>query len=289
MEKNKDPKGIDKRELNWFMQVITLGDRFDPKDFFDRLKKSIVEFSVIFFGILLSFYVEQQWGESEEREDSIENLTNLQGEIGEMIDYTIDFKQNLEIAKELINYQHERWDEDDDFVFIDLRTFDIDSSYSIPLDNYTNRLPFNPPRVTYDAIKLDGTFRLLDDVVGRKMTEIYDGTNLKFLIENTSEIEQKFIDRFKGRVTEYWVKDLDYVDLDNPAFWIENRKYVQNDRFLKYNLFERLVLWNYSVFKQLDGYTEQLKSGKQMIDSILDVRESEIQILYWVINKKERE
>ena len=271
------------------MQVITLGDRFDPKDFFDRLKKSIVEFSVIFFGILLSFYVEQQWGESEEREDSIENLTNLQGEIGEMIDYTIDFKQNLEIAKELINYQYERWDEDDDFVFIDLRTFDIDSSYSIPLDNYTNRLPFNPPRVTYDAIKLDGTFRLLDDVVGRKMTEIYDGTNLKFLIENTSEIEQKFIDRFKGRVTEYWVKDLDYVDLDNPAFWIENRKYVQNDRFLKYNLFERLELWNYSVFKQLDGYTEQLKSGKQMIDSILDVRESEIQILYWVINKKERE
>jgi hypothetical protein len=129
----------------------------------------------------------------------------------------------------------------------------------------------------------------LDDVVGRKMTEIYDGTNLKFLIENTSEIEQKFIDRFKGRVTEYWVKDLDYVDLDNPAFWIENRKYVQNDRFLKYNLFERLELWNYSVFKQLDGYTEQLKSGKQMIDSILDVRESEIQILYWVINKKERE
>ena len=39
------------------MRMITLGDRFDPRDFYDRLKKSTVEFIVIFSGILLSFYM----------------------------------------------------------------------------------------------------------------------------------------------------------------------------------------------------------------------------------------
>ena len=34
--------GIEKEKLNWFLRLITLGDRFDIKDFWDRVKKSIV-------------------------------------------------------------------------------------------------------------------------------------------------------------------------------------------------------------------------------------------------------
>ena len=70
-------EGIRKEELNWFMRMITLGDRFDPRDFYDRLKKSTVEFIVIFSGILLSFYVEQSWTVSEGRADRIQNLESL--------------------------------------------------------------------------------------------------------------------------------------------------------------------------------------------------------------------
>ena len=43
--------GIEKEKLNWFLRLITLGDRFDIKDFWDRVKKSIVEFIILVFGV----------------------------------------------------------------------------------------------------------------------------------------------------------------------------------------------------------------------------------------------
>jgi len=277
-------KGKRKEELNWFLRLITLGDRFDIRDFYDRLKKSIVEFAVIFFGILLSFGVEQQWGESEEREDSIENLNNLKNEISAMIAYTDDYKENIMIANEIFLNQYRRWNENNENVFIE---WFEDSTYVLPFDLYSNRNPFNPPRVTYDAIKLDGTFRLLDDVVGRMMTDIYDGSNLKYLIENTSIEEQKFIDQFNQRVNSKWVFDLDYVDLESISFWKSNRKYVQQDKFLKYNLYKRLHLWNYTLFEQLDDYKAQLVNGEKILDSVILFATAEIELIYWVINKKD--
>ena len=277
-------KGKRKEELNWFMRLFTLGDRFDLRDFYDRLKKSTVEFAVIFFGILLSFGVEQQWGKSEEREDSIENLNNLKNEIEEMIAYTDDYKENIILAYELYTQQYYRWEEKNENIFIQ---YYPDSSYVLPFEIYSNRNPFNPPRVTYDAIKLDGTFRLLDDSVGRLMTDIYDGTNLKYLIENSSVEEQKFIDQFNERVNYKWIYDLDYISLGSEDFWKENWKYVQKDKFLKYNLFRRLQMWDSSLFVQLDDYKNQLTKGKKVLDSVIAVRESEIEIIYWVINKKD--
>ena len=63
--------GIEKEKLNWFLRLITLGDRFDIKDFWDRVKKSIVEFIILVFGVTVSFGIEQQGGVSENREDGI--------------------------------------------------------------------------------------------------------------------------------------------------------------------------------------------------------------------------
>lgn len=277
-------KGKRKEELNWFIRLFTLGDRFDLRDFYDRLKKSTVEFAVIFFGILMSFGVEQQWGKSEEREDSIENLNNLKNEIEEMIAYTDGYKENIILAYELFTEQYYRWEEKNENIFIQ---YYQDSSYVIPFELYSNRNPFNPPRVTYDAIKLDGTFRLLDDSVGRLMTDIYDGTNLKYLIENSSVEEQKFIDQFNERVNYKWIYDLDYISLGSEDFWKENWEYVQKDKFLKYNLYRRLQMWDTSLFVQLDDYKNQLIKGEKVLDSVIAVRESEIEIIYWVINKKD--
>ena len=277
-------KGKRKEELNWIMRLFTLGDRFDLRDFYDRLKKSTVEFAVIFFGILMSFGVEQQWGKSEEREDSIENLNNLKNEIEEMIAYTDGYKENIILAYELFTEQYYRWEEKNENIFIQ---YYQDSSYVIPFELYSNRNPFNPPRVTYDAIKLDGTFRLLDDSVGRLMTDIYDGTNLKYLIENSSVEEQKFIDQFNERVNYKWIYDLDYISLGSEDFWKENWEYVQKDKFLKYNLYRRLQMWDTSLFVQLDDYKNQLIKGEKVLDSVIAVRESEIEIIYWVINKKD--
>ena len=75
-KKGKKPSGIEKEKLNWFLRLLTLGDRFDIRDFWDRLKKSIVEFIILVFGVTVSFGIEQQGGESDNRADGIENLVH---------------------------------------------------------------------------------------------------------------------------------------------------------------------------------------------------------------------
>ena len=40
--------GVEKDKLNWFLKLITLGDRFLLGDFFDRAKKGFVEFLIVF-------------------------------------------------------------------------------------------------------------------------------------------------------------------------------------------------------------------------------------------------
>ena len=94
--------GIEKENLNWFLRLITLGDRFDIKDFWDRVKKSIVEFIILVFGVTVSFGIEQQGGESDNRNDGIENLNNLREEIDKMIIYPKQMIKNINLTKGVI-------------------------------------------------------------------------------------------------------------------------------------------------------------------------------------------
>ncbi|MGB2513895.1 MAG: EF-hand domain-containing protein, partial [Flavobacteriaceae bacterium] len=249
--------GIEKEKLNWFLRLITLGDRFDIKDFWDRVKKSIVEFVILVFGVTVSFGIEQQGGVSDNRADGIENLENLREEVGKMITYTDEYIGQIDWVTELYQKQYNRWEQDNDSVFIDWQLDEEEPDgkyYFAPMGLYVQRDPFDPPRVNFDAIKLDGTFRLMPKEVGLKMTEIYDGTELKYLIENTGKNEERYVQQFVDRIANKWVYDLPWVDVDYNEFWIENRKYIQNDKFIKYNLYKRLDLWQYSVKEQLQSY-----------------------------------
>ncbi|MGA0415879.1 MAG: hypothetical protein ACO3MZ_08070 [Flavobacteriaceae bacterium] len=287
---NQGEDSKDQKELNWFIRLFTLGDRFDIKDFYDRLKKSIVEFVILVFGVTVSFGIEQQGGVSDNRADGIENLENLREEVGKMIDYTDEYIGENQFVREMYRNQYEKWELDNDSIFI----YGMDDEeepdgkyYFPPMGYYSNRNPFNPERVQFDAIKLDGTFRLLPKKVGLKMTEIYDGQILNYLIENTTSIEKKFVDQFNDRVGNKWVYDLENVDLISNEFWIKNRKYVQNDKTLKYNLFNRLDLWEEQIAGQLQEYREELVLSTKMLDSVIAVRESEYEFIWWVLNPKD--
>lgn len=286
----KKSSGIEKEKLNWFVRLITLGDRFDIKDFFDRFKKSIVEFIILVFGVTVSFGIEQQGGESDNRSDGIENLINLREEIDDMIRYTDGYIEQIDWVAAMYRKQYDNWDKKNDSVFIDFMEDDEEPDgkyYFSPMGLYTQRDPFEPPRVNFDAIKLDGTFRLLPKEVGLKMTDIYDGTNLKYLIENTGKIEERYVNQFIDRIANKWVYDLPWVDIDYNEFWIENSSYIQNDKFVKYNLFKRLDLWENSVQEQLQNYKNLLVNGNQMLDSVISVRDSEIEFIWWVLNSKD--
>jgi hypothetical protein len=282
--------GIEKEKLNWFLRLITLGDRFDIKDFWDRVKKSIVEFVILVFGVTVSFGIEQQGGVSDNRADGIENLKNLREEVGKMITYTDEYIGQIDWVTELYQKQYNRWEQDNDSVFIDWQLDEEEPDgkyYFAPMGLYVQRDPFDPPRVNFDAIKLDGTFRLMPKEVGLKMTEIYDGTELKYLIENTGKNEERFVQQFVDRIANKWVYDLQWVDVDYNEFWIENRKYIQNDKFIKYNLYKRLDLWQYNVKDQLQTYKGSLIESTKLLDSVIAVRESEFEFIWWVLNPKD--
>ena len=282
--------GVEREKLNWFLRLITLGDRFDIKDFWDRVKKSIVEFVILVFGVTVSFGIEQQGGESDNRHDGIENLQNLRQEVDEIIAYTDEYIEQIDWVTDMYQKQYDKWEKDNDSVFIhwQLDEDEPDGKYYFsPMGMYNNRNPFDPPRVNFDAIKLDGTFRLLPRNVGLKMTEIYDGTELKYLIENTGVKEERYVNQFVDRVANRWVFDLPWVNLDYNEFWIENRKYIQNDKFMKYNLFKRLALWQWSVKDQLQEYRNSLTESTKMLDSVIAVRDSEFEFIWWVLNPKD--
>jgi hypothetical protein len=282
--------GIEKEKLNWFLRLITLGDRFDIKDFWDRVKKSIVEFVILVFGVTVSFGIEQQGGDSENRAHGIENLENLREEIGKMILYTDEYIDQIDWVTRLYQKQYNRWEEDNDSIFIDFMEDEEEPDgkyYFSPMGMYTQRDPFDPPRVNFDAIKLDGTFRLMPKEVGLMITEIYDGTELKYLIENTGKNEERYVQQFVDRIANKWVYELPYINVDYNEFWIENRKYIQNDKFIKYNLYKRLDLWEWSIKEQLNNYKKTLVEGTKMLDSVIAVRDSEIEIIWWVLNPKD--
>ena len=285
MDNNKD-----KKPLHWFVRIFTLGERFDIQDFWDRLKKSVVQFILLVFGVTVSFGIEQQGGNSDDREDAIENLTNLRQEVDSLLVYTNKYMEQIDWVSEMYLKQYVRWEDNNDSIFIDFIEDQEEPNgkyYFPPMGRYNQRDPFDPPRVSFDAIKLDGTFRLLPKAVGLQMTKIYDGSELKYLIENTGKVEERLVTQYIDRIASKWVYDLPWVDIDDPAFWIKNRKYVQQDKFVKYNLFKRVELWEYSIKDQLVDYKTSLEESIKLLDSVLAVRDSEIEFIWWVINPKD--
>lgn len=271
-------KKKNRSELNWFIRLFTVGDRFSIRDFYDRLKKGFVEFLIVFFGVLVSFSVEQQGEDFEDRGKNVDNLMNLRDELKEMQIYTQDYIAQNEWVTEMYREQYRRWEQDNDSIFLFYE--EEEDFYYAPMAYYTNRDPFNPPRVVYDAIKLDGTFRFLGSYIGRLVNDNYDGTFLKYLMINTDKEEKTYIEEFTHRLAHQWVFDLKKIDVEDNNFWIDNRRYIQQDRFVKYNLFKRLELW-IQINEQLTTYDELLSKNIAVLDSVIQEKEDEWTLIWW--------
>jgi hypothetical protein len=276
--KKKEEEGIDKKQLGWFMRIITLGDRFSIQDFYDRIKKGFVEFLIVFFGVLVSFGVESQGEDFGDRESNIDNLVGLRDEMQDIQTYTQEYIYENQWIKVLYKTLYDQWEDNNENVFIFLDQED-EEPYS-PLSFYTNYNPFNPPRVVYESIKLDGTFRFLGSEVGRFVNDTYDGTDLKYLILNTDREEKVYVDQFEARVANKWIYELEQVDLYEVNFWTKHRKYIQDDRFLKYNLFKRLGLWD-QISEQLVEYDQTLGNNIKKLDSVIKQKSDQFTFIYW--------
>ncbi len=277
-DKNEKEKGIKKEQLNWLLRFITLGDRFSLQDFYDRIKKGFVEFLIVFFGVLVSFGVERQGEEFGDRESNVDNLVGLRNEMKDIQDYTQIYIEENKWIRSLYSQLYEKWERDIDSVF--LLIDDEDGLPYSPLSFYNNYNPFNPPRVVYEAIKLDGTFRFLGSEVGRFVNNTYDGTDLKYLMLNTDREEKVYVDQFEAQVANKWIYELEKIDLYDTNFWLKHRKYFQKEKYLKYNLFKRLGLWE-QISEQLIEYEEEVGANIKKLDSIIQLKEEEFVFIYW--------
>ena len=104
------------------------------------------------------------------------------------------------------------------------------------------------------------------------------------MIENTGKNEELYVNQFVDRIANKWVNDLPWVDVDNNEFWIENRKYIQNDKFIKYNLYKRIDLWEWSVKEQLSMYNKTVLDDIKSLDSVIQQMGNEKYFLYWKID-----
>lgn len=275
---DKKEKGIKKEKLNWLLRIITLGDRFSLQDFYDRIKKGFVEFLIVFFGVLVSFGVERQGEEFGDRESNIDNLIGLRDEMIDIQKYTQIYIDENRWIRALYNKLYQQWDQNRDSVFLFIDESD-GLPYS-PLSFYNNYNPFNPPRVVYEVIKLDGTFRFLGSEVGRFVNNTYDGTDLKYLMLNTDREEKVYVDQFEAQIANKWIFELEKIDLYEPNFWLKHRKYFQKEKYLKYNLFKRLGLWE-QISEQLVEYESSVGVNIKKLDSIINVKEDEFVFIYW--------
>ena len=158
--------------------------------------------------------------------------------------------------------------------------------YFAPMSWFNQYDPFNPPISSgYFGIFESGNqdFKLVDPFTTKIITEIMKGTDLKYLKENTNEIERKMIQEYE-EILKKWSKEIDVTEYENKDFWIKNRKFIQNDGQLKYLLHRRKELWEFDIKWQIDDYSEKVKDEKKILDSMINIFDKKKYFLYWEIN-----
>ena len=275
MAKIENPK-------NWFVKLFTLGKTFSTKTFSDNFKKYFLEFVGLFLVVTFSFYVESVGQEYEDRARYFNLLDMLRNDLFITNNYLKDYSEQNKWVTNLYLEQYRKWDRDNDSIFIEYE--EEEDFFYPPLAFYNMRDPFSPPTLSFILFE-KGTqdFLMVEPQTTLKIENLYNSGYLKYIKINTDEEEVKFIEEFNRIINTKWASELEEIDLESNDFWIKNRKYIQNDKQLKYNLFKRIDLW-YQIKEQLDSYSEKLEKTIRYIDSVSIEYNKEKYFLYWKIN-----
>ena len=269
-----------KKFKSFLLKIFTLGNRFSVLDFYDRLKKYAVEGIGIFMVISFSFYVENKGGEYEMTKSYLAMLHAFKKDILETKNYADNFMSNLKEEGEIYRLQLDKWNVDNDSVFI--TSFeDEDGKYFYPPISYFNNYnPFIPSKRGQKIFEMGGVdFELLNNSVSESINEFYDKT-LYYLEENSTSYEKKYIQDFEDRIVKVWSSDIGNIELTKNQFWIYNRRYIQKDKVL-YNLIKfRLGLWDEELY-QLEGIVDDLNSTLEKVETVIQEMEDEVYFVYW--------
>ena len=269
-----------KKFKSFFLKIFTLGNRFSVRDFYDRLKKYAVEGIGIFMVISFSFYVENKGGEFEMTKSYLEMLHAFKKDILETKNYADNFMSNLKEEGQIYRVQLDKWNVDNDSVFITSFKDEDGKYFYPPIAYFNNYNPFIPSKRGQKIFEMGGVdFELLNDSVSESINEFYDKT-LYYLEENSTSYEKKYIQDFEDRIVKVWSSDIGNIELTKNQFWIDNRRYIQKDKVL-YNLIKfRLGLWDEELY-QLEGIVDDLNSTLEKVETVIQEMEDEVYFVYW--------
>jgi hypothetical protein len=269
-----------KKFKSFFLKIFTVGNRFSVRDFYDRLKKYAVEGIGIFMVISFSFYVENKGGEYEMTKSYLEMLHAFKKDILETKNYADNFMSNLKEEGQIYRVQLDKWNVDNDSVFITSFEDEDGKYFYPPIAYFNNYNPFIPSKRGQKIFEMGGVdFELLNNSVSESINEFYDKT-LYYLEENSTSYEKKYIQDFEDRIVKVWSSDIGNIELTKNQFWIDNRRYIQKDKVL-YNLIKfRLGLWDEELY-QLEVIVDDLESTLKKVETVIQEMEDEVYFVYW--------
>ena len=276
-----------KKPKKWYVRLFTLGKKFSSQTFSDNTKKFLLNAIGLFVVVTFTFYTESVGEDFEMRNEYIEVSKTISKELDSVLSYTDEYTENLKWASDLFSEQYQRWDVNNDSIFIDFMEDDEEPDgkyYFAPMSLFGLRNGFTPPNLNYKIFK-KGTleFLLINQNISTQIIEIYEGVELSYLKENTDSVEEKLTEEYR-EIIKKWLEDLDYVDIQYNDFWIKNYRYIQKDKQLKNLIYKRLDLWEWQVFDQLDSYKNTLVKNKNNLDSLIKKMDNEKYFLYWKID-----
>jgi hypothetical protein len=277
----KDPK-------KKYLKLFTLGKRFSSKTFSDNTKKLLLNAIALFVVVTFTFYVESVGDNYENRQKYLNISKKILDELYLVSDYTDIYISQTDNLLPMYKKQIDRWDNDNDSIFIDYfknKNAPNGKYYYAPIGLFTNTKVYNPPRIEYKTFS-KGTqdFFLINPEISNRIFELYEGSDIQYLSEETAKNEEKYINQFMDRLENKWVEDLPSVDIESKEFWIKNRKYFQNDKFLKHLFKKRYDLWRFIVKDQLSYQNEIIKKDIKSLDSVIQRMNNELYFFYWKLD-----
>ena len=277
----KDPK-------KKYLKLFTLGKKFSSKTFSDNTKKLLLNALALFVVVTFTFYVESVGDNYENRQKYLDISKKILDELYLVSDYTDTYISQTDNLLPMYKKQIDRWDNDNDSIFIDYfknKNAPNGKYYYAPLGLFTNTKVYNPPRIEYKTFS-KGTqdFFLINPEISNRIFELYEGSDIQYLSEETAKNEEKYINQFMDRLENKWVEDLPSVDIESKEFWIKNRKYFQNDKFLKHLFKKRYDLRRFIVKDQLSYQNEIIKKDIKSLDSVIQRMNNEKYFLYWKLD-----
>lgn len=240
-----------------YVKLFTLGKTFTWGDLFDRIKNYFIEFIGIFIVITFSLYVESKGEEYETRMTYADLLNDIVQELHAVQQYTDQYLIHNEQIKQIYRQQLRRWNVDQDRLFI-LAPEDslYDPKHAIPMATYAEITAFDEPQLLFTLFEQgDLDFKLVSEA-----TQIIEELDQGRLIDQLlllNQQERLLVADFKQRIKNQWTQDLGILTLKDSAFWVKNRKYIQNDHYLRHNLSERIALWD-TFGSLLEAYKNEL-------------------------------